>query len=143
MSAQLTTGLIYCVAVLVWPAVLGIVLFEYVCNPRIFGTTRLLLLVVAIDTCRNLVENIYFGLFLWRAVWVFPRHAGGKSWHPRARLYSESAQYRRGRRCARPSAFALAASGGNGSPPLGFARSRPRNARDHGRPDRAVQSPPL
>jgi hypothetical protein len=64
MSMQLITGLIYCVAVLVWLAVLGIVLFEYVRNPRIFGTTRLLLLVVAIDTCRNLIENVYFGLFL-------------------------------------------------------------------------------
>ena len=83
MSAQLITGLIYCVAVLVWLAVLGIVLFEYIRNPRIFGTTRLLLLVVAIDTCRNLVENIYFGLFLagsmgtspprWRKVLATPR----------------------------------------------------------------------
>src|SRR5664279_2643346 len=63
MSVQLITGLIYCVAVLVWLAVLAIVLFEYARNPRIFGTTRLLLLVIAIDTCRNLVENIYFGLF--------------------------------------------------------------------------------
>jgi diguanylate cyclase (GGDEF)-like protein len=72
MSAQLITGLIYCVAVLVWLAVLGIVLFEYVRNPRIFGTTRLLLLVVAIDTCRNLVENIYFGLFFGGQYGFFP-----------------------------------------------------------------------
>jgi diguanylate cyclase (GGDEF)-like protein len=72
MSMQLITGLIYCVAVLVWLAVLGIVLFEYVRNPRIFGTTRLLLLVVAIDTCRNLIENIYFGLFFGGQYGFFP-----------------------------------------------------------------------
>src|SRR5664279_3366500 len=63
MSMQLITGLIYCVAVIVWLAVLGTVFFQYIRNPRIFGTTRLLLLVVAIDTCRNLIENVYFGLF--------------------------------------------------------------------------------
>jgi diguanylate cyclase (GGDEF)-like protein len=63
MSMPLITEIIYCVAVVVWLAVLGTVLFQYVRNPRIFGTTRLLLLVVAIDTCRNLFENVYFGLF--------------------------------------------------------------------------------
>ena len=72
MNVQLITGLIYCVAVLVWLAVLGIVLFEYVRNPRIFGTTRLLLLVVAIDTCRNLIENVYFGLFFGGQYGFFP-----------------------------------------------------------------------
>jgi len=60
------------VAVLVSLTVLGIVLFEYVRNPRIFGTARLLLLVVAIDTCRNLVENIYFGLFFGGQYGYFP-----------------------------------------------------------------------
>jgi diguanylate cyclase (GGDEF)-like protein len=60
---QLITGLIYCVAVIVWLAVLGTVVYNYVRNPRIFGTSRLLLLVIVIDTIRNLVENVYFGLF--------------------------------------------------------------------------------
>lgn len=63
MGTPLITEIIYCVAVVVWLAVLGTVLFKYARNPRIFGTTRLLLLVVAIDTCRNLFENVYFGLF--------------------------------------------------------------------------------
>src|SRR5664279_1270959 len=71
-SNLIITEIIYCEAVVVWLAVLGIVLFEYVRNPRIFGTTRLLLLVVAIDTCRNLIENVYFGLFFGGQYGFFP-----------------------------------------------------------------------
>ncbi|MGH6739194.1 MAG: GGDEF domain-containing protein [Bradyrhizobium sp.] len=63
MHMQLITALIYWVAVAIWLTVLTIVAVHYIRNPRIFGTTRLLLLVVAIDTFRNLVENVYFGLF--------------------------------------------------------------------------------
>jgi hypothetical protein len=36
MSTPLITEIIYCVAVVVWLAVLGTVLFQYVRNPRIF-----------------------------------------------------------------------------------------------------------
>lgn len=60
---QLLTALIYWVVVALWLAVLVTVLFQYTRNPRVFGTTRLLLLVLTIDTCRNLIENVYFGLF--------------------------------------------------------------------------------
>ncbi len=63
MHMQLITALIYWVAVAIWLTVLTIVAIHYIRNPRIFGTTRLLLFVVAIDTFRNLVENVYFGLF--------------------------------------------------------------------------------
>jgi diguanylate cyclase (GGDEF)-like protein len=69
---QLITGLIYCVAVIVWLAVLGTVVYYYVRNPRIFGTSRLLLLVIVIDTVRNLVENVYFGLFFGGQYGFFP-----------------------------------------------------------------------
>lgn len=69
---QLITGLIYCLAVIVWLVVLGTVLYYYVRNPRIFGTSRLLLLVIAVDTVRNLVENVYFGLFFGGQYGYFP-----------------------------------------------------------------------
>src|SRR5579859_1596904 len=55
--------LIYWVIVAIWLTVLGTVSWFYIGNPKIFGTTRLLLTVIAIDTVRNLVENIYFGLY--------------------------------------------------------------------------------
>jgi diguanylate cyclase (GGDEF)-like protein len=72
MNMQLFTALIYWVVVIVWLAVLTAVAVHYIRNPRIFGTTRLLLLVVAIDTFRNLVENIYFGLFFGGQYGLFP-----------------------------------------------------------------------
>jgi diguanylate cyclase (GGDEF)-like protein len=72
MSMQLITALIYWVAVAIWLAVLVTVAVHYIRNPRIFGTTRLLLFVVAIDTGRNLVENIYFGLFFGGQYGLFP-----------------------------------------------------------------------
>jgi diguanylate cyclase (GGDEF)-like protein len=56
--------------------VLVTVLFYYARNQRIFGTTRLLLLVVALDTCRNIVENTYFGLFFGSQYGFFPLAIG-------------------------------------------------------------------
>jgi diguanylate cyclase (GGDEF)-like protein len=69
---QLVTAFIYWIAVLIWLAVLTVVAVHYIRNPRIFGTTRLLLFVVAIDTCSNLAENIYFGLFFGGQYGLFP-----------------------------------------------------------------------
>ncbi len=59
----IAAALIYWIIVAIWLSVLGTVLWFYAANPRIFGTTRLLLGVVAIDTTRNVVENVYFGLY--------------------------------------------------------------------------------
>ncbi len=59
----IAAALIYWIIVAIWLAVLGAVGWYYARNPRTFGTTRLLLGVVAIDTARNIVENIYFGLY--------------------------------------------------------------------------------
>lgn len=71
MSMQLITALVYWVVVAIWLAVLVAVAVHYIRNPRIFGTTRLLLLVVAIDTMRNLVENVYFGLLFGEQYGLF------------------------------------------------------------------------
>jgi diguanylate cyclase (GGDEF)-like protein len=60
---QLTVALIYWVIVALWVTVLGTVAYFYVRHPRAFGTTRLLLFVIGIDTCRNIFENFYFGLY--------------------------------------------------------------------------------
>jgi diguanylate cyclase (GGDEF)-like protein len=68
----LAVTLIYWVIVALWLGVLGTVLIYYSRNPTIFGTTRLLLFVVALDTCRNIVENIYFGLFFGSQYGLFP-----------------------------------------------------------------------
>jgi hypothetical protein len=44
-----------------WLTILGTIIFFYVRNPHTFGTTRLLLAVLAVDAFRNILENIYFG----------------------------------------------------------------------------------
>jgi diguanylate cyclase (GGDEF)-like protein len=59
----LFAALIYWVIVALWLTVLGTTLFFYKRAPRAFGTTRLLLAVLAIDAVRNLFENVYFGLY--------------------------------------------------------------------------------
>jgi diguanylate cyclase (GGDEF)-like protein len=77
LIVPLIAALIYWVIVALWLGVLGAVLFYYIRNPQIFGTTRLLLLVVALDTCRNIVENIYFGLFFGSQYGLFPAAIAG------------------------------------------------------------------
>ena len=60
---KIAAALIYWVIVAVWLAVLTIVVVFYFRKVRTFGTTRVLLAVVAIDTLRNIFENTYFGLY--------------------------------------------------------------------------------
>jgi len=69
---RLAAALIYWVIVALWLAVLGTVLYHYARNPKMFGTTRMLLVVIAIDTCRNIIENTYFGFFFGSQYGLFP-----------------------------------------------------------------------
>lgn len=61
---------IYWVIIALWLVVLGTVCTYCVRHPRTLGTTRLLLIVLIIDTCRNLIENTYFGVY-WTAQFGF------------------------------------------------------------------------
>ena len=60
---SLAAALIYWIVVVLWLAVLATVCVAFARNPKTFGTVRLLLSVLLIDTARNIIENIYFGLF--------------------------------------------------------------------------------
>ena len=60
---SVVAALTYWVIVAIWLTVLGTIAFFYIRNPRAFGTTRLLLAVLCIDTFRNVFENVYFGLY--------------------------------------------------------------------------------
>jgi predicted signal transduction protein with EAL and GGDEF domain len=82
MSMHLITALIYWVVVVIWLAVLTAVAVHYIRNPRIFGATRLLLLVVAIDAIRNLVENVYFGLLFGSQSGLFSPALAGSLRNP-------------------------------------------------------------
>jgi diguanylate cyclase (GGDEF)-like protein len=63
---------IYWAIVALWLAVLSSVAYYYIRNPRAFGTTRLLLSVIGIDTVRNILENIYFGVYFGGKYGLFP-----------------------------------------------------------------------
>ena len=69
---SLTAALLYWIIVGLWLAVLATVCIAFVRNPRTFGTARLLLAVVTIDTVRNIVENFYFGLYFGGQYGLFP-----------------------------------------------------------------------
>jgi diguanylate cyclase (GGDEF)-like protein len=60
---SLAAALIYWVIVVIWLTVLSTIVVFYVRNPRAFGTSRLLLTVLCVDTFRNIFENVYFGLY--------------------------------------------------------------------------------
>jgi diguanylate cyclase (GGDEF)-like protein len=63
---------IYWAIVALWLTVLSSVVYYYARNPRAFGTTRLLLTVIGIDTIRNIAENTYFGFYFGGKYGVFP-----------------------------------------------------------------------
>jgi len=63
---------IYWVIVSIWLIVLATLIIFYIRNPRIFGAARLLLTVLAIDTTRNIIENIYFGVYFGGQYEIFP-----------------------------------------------------------------------
>ncbi|HLH48439.1 MAG TPA: GGDEF domain-containing protein [Roseiarcus sp.] len=63
---------IYWVVFGVWLVVLATVAYFFVKNPRAYGTTRLLLAVLGIDTFRNLVESGYFGVYFGGQYGIFP-----------------------------------------------------------------------
>src|SRR6187455_2935565 len=81
-SMSLAAALIYWVIVVLWLTVLATIIVFYIRNPRVFGTTRLLLAVVAIDTLRNIVENVYFGLFFGSQYGLFSPVIGGTLGNP-------------------------------------------------------------
>jgi diguanylate cyclase (GGDEF)-like protein/PAS domain S-box-containing protein len=68
---------IYWIIVLLWAGVLVVAGRAYYKNPKLFGAVRILLLVVAVDTCRNIFENIYFGLYFGAKYGVLPEAIGG------------------------------------------------------------------
>ena len=79
---NLAAALIYWVIVALWLTILGTIIFFYVRNPHTFGTTRLLLAVLAVDAFRNILENIYFGLYFGSVYQVLPSQLAAVMGHP-------------------------------------------------------------
>ncbi len=79
---NLAAALIYWVIISLWLAVLTTVCVAFVRNPRTFGAVRLLLSVILIDTCRNIIENLYFGLYFGGQYGLFPASIVGVLGNP-------------------------------------------------------------
>jgi diguanylate cyclase (GGDEF)-like protein len=62
---------VYWVIVCIWASIFITAAIFYVTNRRTFGTTKLLLAVLALDALRNIVENIYFGLYFGSKFGIF------------------------------------------------------------------------
>ncbi|KAA0069550.1 EAL domain-containing protein [Tardiphaga sp. P9-11] len=79
---SLAAALIYWVIISLWLAVLATVCIAFARNPRTFGTIRLLLAVLSIDTVRNIAENVYFGLYFGGQYGLFPASIVGVLGNP-------------------------------------------------------------
>src|SRR5882757_8355320 len=79
---SLAAALIYWVIIALWLAVLITVCVAFARNPRTFGAIRLLLSVIVIDTLRNIVENLYFGLYFGGQYGLFPASIVGVLGNP-------------------------------------------------------------
>jgi diguanylate cyclase (GGDEF)-like protein len=73
---------IYWLIVPLWMTILTTIVFWYMRDPKAFGTTRLLLWVLAIDAVRNIVENTYFGLFFGSQYGLLPSGVGAVLGNP-------------------------------------------------------------
>lgn len=67
---------VYWVIVVLWLGVIVVLGVAFTRNPQRFRSVRLLLAVVAIDTVRNIIENIYFGLYFGSQYGLFPASVG-------------------------------------------------------------------
>src|SRR5947199_54633 len=65
-------AMVYWIIVAVWATVLSSTIYFYIRNPSVFGTTRLLLVVIGIDAFRNVFENVYFGFYFGAQYGLFP-----------------------------------------------------------------------
>lgn len=67
---------IYWIIVTAWIVIISVTFYSFLKNPQMFGTTRLLLIVILVDTLRNIVENTYFGVYFGSQYGLFPKEIG-------------------------------------------------------------------
>ena len=65
-------ALIYWIIVALWMSVFVVLGAAFVRSSKRFGAISLLLVVLAIDTMRNVIENVYFGLYFGSRYGIFP-----------------------------------------------------------------------
>ena len=136
---NLAAALIYWVIVALWLTILGTIIFFYVRNPHTFGTTRLLLAVLAVDAFRKHPGEHLLRPLLWQRVRssaVATRSRDG----PSGAADPAEVPERRGReRCALPAAVAMAAARRHRAQSGGAACQRSGNVGRRGFLDRRLQ----
>jgi diguanylate cyclase (GGDEF)-like protein len=65
-------ALIYWLIVAIWITIFFTGIAFYITHRRTFVTVRLLLVVLALDALRNVIENVYFGLYFGSELGLFP-----------------------------------------------------------------------
>jgi diguanylate cyclase (GGDEF)-like protein len=75
-------ALIYWLIVAIWISVLFASIAFYINHRRTFVTVRLLLVVLALDALRNVIENVYFGLYFGSKLGLLPAIIGIRLSHP-------------------------------------------------------------
>ena len=69
---KLAAFVIYWIIIAIWSVVVVTVIVYFAKNKHAFGTTRLLLAVILVDTLRNITENAYFGIYFGGMYGFFP-----------------------------------------------------------------------
>ena len=128
---SVAAALIYWVIVAVWLIVLATIAVFYVRNPRTFGTTRLLLAVIGIDTIRNIVENVYFGLYFGGQYGLFSSEISKLLGNPYLLIVPKLHQRRRWLPCARLAPASVAAFRNQGAREIGTGRRRSQDLGEH------------
>ena len=77
-----TAAILYWIIVTIWVLVLGCTLRYGTTKSVVIGSARVLLLVVALDTVRDIIENVYFGMYFGSQYGLFDKGIGSALGQP-------------------------------------------------------------
>ncbi len=112
---NLTTALTYWIIVALWATIFATAAYFYFVNKQTFGTVRLLLAVMALDSLRNIIENTYFGMYFGSKYGLCCRQLLSYTGQSLFTDTTETDEYTGRLHRAEPAAFEMAAGGDSGA----------------------------